>query len=164
MENLRVRDLMTEDVVTVLPGTDTETARDLMAEGDLRHLIVVDAEGDLAGLVSHRDLLRSALIERADVPLYVERELLEETRVRDVMVSPVQTTEPEQGVAEAAQTLFDEKIGCLPVVEGGRVVGILTESDFVRWFAYGPRRRREPSPQIAATILTSDAAWAPLGE
>lgn len=164
MNDLRVRDLMTEDVVLVRPETDTETARDLMAEHGLRHLIVVDDEGDLVGIVSHRDLLRNALIERTDVPLYVERELLRRTPARDVMISPVRTVDPQQDVAEAAQTLFDEKIGCLPVVEGGRVVGILTESDFARWFAYGSRPRQEPSPRIMASVLTSDAAWAPLGE
>jgi CBS domain-containing protein len=164
MEMLRVRELMTEDLVTVLPETETAVAWDLMGERDLRHLIVVDEEGDLLGVVSHRDLLRNALIERADVPLFVERELLQRTRVRDVMVSLVLTAEPEQDAAEAARTLFDEKIGCLPVVEGRRVVGILTESDFVRWFAYGARPRREPAPEMAAAVLTSDAAWAPLGE
>lgn len=164
METLRVRELMTEDPVTVLASEETGTAWDLMGERDLRHLIVVDADKDLLGVVSHRDLLRNALIERADVPLSLERELLQRTHIRDVMVSLVLTAEPEQDAAEAARTLFDEKIGCLPVVEGKRVVGILTESDFVRWFAYGARPRREPPPELAAAVLTSDAAWAPPGE
>jgi acetoin utilization protein AcuB len=166
MKKLRVRDLMSWDVVTVLPDVDTETAWDLMSERQLRHLVVVDPEGDLLGIVSHRDLLRHALIEQADVPRYVERELLAGTRVQEVMVEPVETVDPEQDIAEAARILFEGKIGCLPVVEGSSVVGILTESDFVRWFAYGPRAENEEplSPGRAASLLASSEAWPTLAE
>jgi CBS domain-containing membrane protein len=131
----RVRDMMTTEVATVHPETDVETAYDEMTERDVRHLVVVDHEGDLLGIVSHRDLLRNALIERADVPLYVEREVLGRARVREVMITAVETADPEQDLAEAARLMFENKIGCLPVVEGRRVVGILTEADFVRSFA-----------------------------
>ena len=160
MKTLRVRDLMTWEVVTVLPDADTDTAWDLMTSRQLRHLIVVDRDGELLGVVSHRDLLRHALIEQADLPLYVERELLERTRVRDVMVQPVVTADPEQDAAEAARNLFDNKIGCLPVVEGSRVTGILTESDFVRWFGYGSRAVETPlAPEAVGARLASGDAW-----
>jgi CBS domain-containing protein len=169
MKKLQVRDLMTWEVTTVLPDTDTEEAWNLMSDRQLRHLVVVDREGELLGVVSHRDLLRHALIEQADVPRYVERELLARTCVRDVMVQPVVTAEPDQDVAEAARNLFDNKIGCLPVVEGGRVVGILTEADFVRWFGYGPRVGEEPqsletAPETVGARLASAEAWPSLGE
>jgi CBS domain-containing protein len=149
MEDLRVRDLMSWDVVTVLPATDTEAAWDLMSDRQLRHLIVVDRDGDLVGVVSHRDLLRHGLIEQVDLPRYLERELLAGTTVRDVMVQEVLTADPEQDLAEAARNLFDNKIGCLPVVEGSRIVGILTESDFVRWFGYGSR---SDEPIVTAAV------------
>jgi CBS domain-containing protein len=165
MKGLRVRDLMSWDVVTVLPDTDAQTASDLMAEGELRHLVVVDSDGDLLGVVSHRDLLRRSLVEQADVPRYVERELLARTSVRDVMVGPVLTADPDQEVDEAARALFENKIGCLPVVEGSRVVGILTESDFVRWFGYGPTlEKKSPAPERAASLLASPEAWPSLAE
>ena len=168
MKTLRVRDLMTWEAVTVLPDTDTETAWDLMSGRQLRHLIVVDRDGELLGVVSHRDLLRHALIEQADLPPYVERELLGRTCIRDVMVQPVVTADPEQDAGEAARSLFDNKIGCLPVVEGSRVTGILTESDFVRWFGYGSR----PAEAVAAPFeaeavgarLASPEAWPSLIE
>lgn len=167
MKELRVRDLMTWDVAIVLPDTEAETAWTLMNERGLRHLVVVDRDGDLAGVVSHRDLLRNALIEQPDLPRFVERELLQRTRVREVMTSPVETADPEQDVGSAARTLFDNKLGCLPVVEGGRVVGILTESDFVRWFGYGPqphRARAEPMAEEVGTKLSSREAWPSLVE
>lgn len=165
MDALRVRDLMTWGAVTVLPDMDTEEARDLMDERQLRHLIVVDQDGDLVGVVSHRDLLRHALIEQADLPPYVERELLARHRVREVMIQPVVTADPEQDLAEAARNLFDNKIGSLPVVEGGRVTGILTESDFVRWFGYGARPEQAPAaPEMVGLKLTSGAAWPALAD
>lgn len=165
MKTLRVQDLMTWEVVTVQPDTDTEEAWDLMSDRQLRHLIVVDQDGELMGVVSHRDLLRHALVEQADLPRYVERELLARTPVRDVMVEPVMTASPEQDAAEAARNLFDNKIGCLPVVEGNRVVGILTESDFVRWLGYGSRPVEAPfAPDTVGAKLASGDAWPSLAE
>ena len=55
----------------------------------------------------------------------------------DIMTTDVETIDPEADVREAAQILYDNKIGCLPVVEGSRLVGILTEADFVRLMAQG---------------------------
>ncbi len=160
METLKVRDLMTWDVVTVLPDMDTETAWNLMTERDVRHMVVVDTEGDLLGVVSHRDLLRHALIEQPELPPFVERELLKSTRVREVMVSPVLTAEPEQDAGEAARVLFENKIGCLPVVEGNHVVGILAESDFVRWFGFSHRPApAERRPEAVGAALSRDEAW-----
>lgn len=134
MNELRVRDLMTEKVVSVRPQDSVEKIYDAMAERNIRHLAVIDEEGDLVGLVSHRDLLRNANIERSDLPLSVQRELMRRMRVEEVMTSEVETTEPELLLSEAAQVMFENKFGCLPVVEGWRVVGILTESDFVKYF------------------------------
>ncbi len=135
MNELRVRDLMTENVLSVRPGDTVDRIYDAMAERGIRHLTVIDADGDLVGVVSHRDLLRHALIERPDLPLFVQRALLRRTKVEDIMTSEVETAEPDTPLAEAALIMFDNKLGCLPVVEGCRVVGILTESDFVRWFS-----------------------------
>jgi CBS domain-containing protein len=137
MAELRVRDLMSENVVSVRPSDSVEKIYDSMSERSIRHIAVIDAEGDLVGLVSHRDLLRHALIERPDLPLFVQRALLRRTKVEEIMTSEVETAEPDGPLADAARTMFDNKLGCLPVVEGWRVVGILTESDFVRYFSRG---------------------------
>lgn len=130
-----VRDLMTEDVHTLRPADDLATLRDLLYEHDVRHAPVVDAEGDLVGLVSQRDLLRNVLTDQADVPLTVQHASLAEKRVADIMVTAVATVEPDASLQAAAQVLYDYKYGCLPVTEGSRLVGILTEADFVRFFA-----------------------------
>ncbi len=137
MSELRVRDLMTEDVLAVLPNDSLTTIRDLMTQRDIRHMPVVDDDGELVGLVTKRDLLRNSLIEQGDVPHFVEDVILETIRAGDLMNTAVDAIDPDADIREAAEIMFDNKYGCLPVVEGRRLVGILTEADFVRLFAVG---------------------------
>jgi CBS domain-containing membrane protein len=92
----------------------------------------VDREGDLVGLVTHRDLSRSVLGRLEDVPMSVERDVLRTRRIREIMTTEPDTVEPDLALKEAAAILLENKIGCLPVVEGMHLVGILTEADFVR--------------------------------
>jgi CBS domain-containing membrane protein len=125
---------MTDKVLSVRPGESVDKIYDAMTERSIRHITVIDDDGDLVGVVSHRDLLRHSLIERSDLPLFVQKAILKRTRVEEVMTSEVETAEPDQPVKEAAQVMFENKFGCLPVVEGWRVVGILTEADFVKYF------------------------------
>ncbi len=133
--DLRVRDLMTPGVVSVRPEDSVAAAYELMLDNRFRHLVVIDPDGDLIGLVTHRDLLRHSLIERAELPLSLQRTVMRRILVEEVMTSEVETAEAGQLLAEAALIMFQNKYGCMPVVEGSRVVGILTESDFVRFFA-----------------------------
>ena len=137
MSDLRVRDLMTAEVVTTRPGDTLARLRDLMIDLDVRHMPVIEGDADLVGLVSQRDLLRNHLIEQPDVPAFIEDAILERLLVRDLMTTGVVSTEPDSDIREAAQIMYDNKYGCLPVVEGNRLVGILTESDFVRFMAEG---------------------------
>lgn len=135
MNELRVRDLMTPDVVTVRPDDKVAMAYELMLDNRFRHLVVIDEDGELVGLLTHCDLLRYALIERPELPLNLQLGILKRIRVEEVMTSEVETTEPDQWLDKAALVMFENKYGCLPVVEGSRLVGILTEADFVRFFA-----------------------------
>ena len=137
MNDLRVRDLMTPNVVTVRPDDSIATAYELMLDHRFRHLIVIDEDGDLVGLLTHRDLLRNSLIERAGLPLSFQKDVMQQIRVEEVMTSEVETAEPVQWLQEAALIMYETKYGCLPVIEGSRPVGILTEADFVRFFAAG---------------------------
>ena len=134
MNELRVRDLMTSNVITVQPEDSVARAYDLMLDHGIRHLVVIDGDGDLVGLVSHRDLLRHSLIERAGMPLSLQRNAMKRVRIEDAMTTEVETADAGQLLQEAALVMFENKLGCLPVVEGSRVVGIVTESDFVRVF------------------------------
>jgi CBS domain-containing membrane protein len=129
-----VRDLMSEPVFTLQPGDDLEALYDLMDAHHVRHVPVVDRDGDIVGLVTQRDLARSALGAQDALPLSTQQEILRRRRVLEIMATEVETVEPDQDLRTAAEILLENKIGCLPVVEGRHVVGILTESDFVRQY------------------------------
>ncbi len=137
MSAMRVKDLMSDKVLAALPGDSVEVLFNLMEDHRIRHVPVVDEDGDLVGLVTHRDLLRGAVVEQPDLPRYVERAVRQRLRVRDLMVAEPLSVGPDTDLREAAQVLLDNKFGCLPVVEGSRLVGILTEADFVRLMASG---------------------------
>jgi CBS domain-containing membrane protein len=147
--NLRVRDLMTADVLTVRPEDSLATLRDLMDDAHIRHVPVVAEDGSLAGLVSERDLLRRASTADADIPVSVQADVFAGVSVREIMTWDVETTESDENVATAAQIMLDNKYGCLPVVDGGALVGILTEADCVRFMA-GSGEAHEPRPGAGA--------------
>lgn len=136
-DDMLVRDLMTSEVFALTPGDSIVAVRDLMHDHGVRHIPVVDDQGDLVGLVSHRDLLRNSLIERTDVPDFVETDMLSRLKVEDVMTGSVERIGPDTELREAAEIMFENKFGCLPVTEGQRLIGILTEADFVRLMAVG---------------------------
>jgi len=127
-----VRELMTERVFTLRPSDSLAALEDLMDARRVRHVPIVDRDGDLVGLVSHRDLASGVLGRLDDVPISVGRDILRGRRVREIMTSEPETVDPDTPLAEAASMLLENKIGCLPVVEGAHLVGILTEADFVR--------------------------------
>jgi len=132
MRPLLVRDLMSEEVFTLGPQDDLTFLYDLTDAEHIRHVPVVGEEGELEGLVTHRDLLRSALSGTAGLPLSLQRESLRRRTVREIMITAVETIEPDRPVGDAAQIMLDNQYGCLPVLEGRKLVGILTEADFVK--------------------------------
>lgn len=134
MGTKQVRDLMTDHVFTLRPQDDVETLYDLMDTRHVRHVPIVDREGDLVGLVTQRDLSRSVLGPQDELPLSMQQELRRRRKVREIMATEVDTIEPDEDLKTAAEMLIENKIGCLPVVEGEHLVGILTESDFVRQY------------------------------
>ena len=123
---------MTDRVFTLQPNDDLETLYDLMDAHHIRHVPIVDRDGDIVGLVTQRDLPRSALGSQDTLPLSMQQEILRRRRVREIMATEVETVEADESLSTAAQMLLENKIGCLPVVEGEHLVGILTEADFVR--------------------------------
>lgn len=136
MSPLRVRDLMTEGVFAVGVEDDLATVSDLMDERNIRHAPVVQ-DGRLIGLISHRDLLRYALKGQVGTPPEVERANQLLLTAGEIMTRDVATAAPDEDIRGAARVMIENKYGCLPVVEGSRLVGILTESDFVRFLAAG---------------------------
>ena len=132
-----VGDVMIHDVFTLEHNEKLSVADDVMRLGRIRHIPVVDEEGTVVGVVSQRDLFFNALLRALGYGSYASQKTLEEYRVKDAMHEPVITCEPDTPLSQAARTMLEKKIGCLPVLEGGRLVGIVTESDFVALIARG---------------------------
>ncbi len=137
MTRLQVRDLMTRGVFAVNVDDDLETVSNLMDERSIRHAPVVDGAGGLLGLVTQRDLLRNSLKGQTGLPPEAERQARLQITAGEIMVRNVVTASPGQDIRDAARIMLDNKFGCLPVLEGQRLVGIVTESDFVRLLASG---------------------------
>ena len=133
---MNVADLMTEDVRTVGPEDTLLDVYDVMSELNVRHVPVVD-DGELVGLVSHRDLLKGALGDVGDMPVTTQRNFLATQPVDVAMMRGAESVGPDTSLQEAASLMLENKFGCLPVTEGSRLVGILTEADFVRLVAQG---------------------------
>jgi CBS domain-containing protein len=139
---MRVRDVMTTDVTTVPPDTDLRDVAALLVRERISGLPVVDGE-TVIGVVSERDILFKErpsnglqrgvlawLMDEGDLMLKIEA-----TTAQLAMTSPPITIGPERNVADAAALMLEERISRLPVVEGRRLVGIVTRHDLVRAFA-----------------------------
>lgn len=127
-----VRDVMTPDVVTLERNEKLVVADDVMRLGRIRHLPIVDEEGKLVGIVTQRDLFHSALLRALGYGTHAERGVLDIVVVKEAMHTAVETTTPDTDIRAAARAMLEKKIGCLVVVDGERIAGILTESDFVK--------------------------------
>jgi acetoin utilization protein AcuB len=128
---LQVKDSMAREVTTLSPGDTAGDALALCRERRIRHLPVVE-DGILVGIVSDRDL-RSATPAFGDP---ARASALAEIRVGDVMAREVITADPEDPIDDAANTMRERRINCLPVVEGGELVGIITSSDVMESLVY----------------------------
>lgn len=125
---MKLRDLMKTRVTTIAPDENLHLADGIMALGGLRHLPVVSG-GALVGILTHRDILRAPttfLGFATDA-----RAVLRALTARDVMTREVVTIDAEATVQAAAERLLKHKVGCLPVLEGGALVGIVTTSDLL---------------------------------
>jgi acetoin utilization protein AcuB len=137
---MRVRELMTKRPITIDPEAPVATAVATMRERSIRHLPVVDADGALIGMVSDRDVRDAVLgpVFAEYLSLSARRRLrglsqaLEDLRVRDVMTWGAVTVTSGAPVEQAAAMMFEARISALPVVESGRLVGIVTERDVLR--------------------------------
>jgi CBS domain-containing protein len=131
-EPLEVRHLMTPVVRTLHREDHLDLADELMAGQRIRHLPVVDERGRVCGVVSQRDLFRGALAKALGYGRTAERKLHSALRVAEVMSPKVVTIGPFEPLANAARLMLEHKIGCLPVVDGEKLLGIVTEADFLR--------------------------------
>ena len=102
-----------------------------MRLGRIRHLPVLDDDQCLIGILTQRDLFRGALARALGYGTHAQQKLLGQLIVKEVMTTNPVTIGPDASLAEAAAVMIQHKIGCLVVMEGEKLVGVLTEGDFV---------------------------------
>jgi acetoin utilization protein AcuB len=126
-----VSDWMTKKVFTINPDESVTDAVRLMRDNGIRHLPVV--KGDkLKGIISDRDIKEFTPSAATTLDVYELHYLLAKTKVKEIMKGKVVATTPDTPIEEAAMLLYDSLIGCLPVVESGRLAGIISDRDVFR--------------------------------
>jgi acetoin utilization protein AcuB len=121
-----VADAMSRDPVTIGPDAGVAAAAALMRARAVHHLPVVSDAGQLLGILTDRDVEHAAFVPALAEALAWEPRWLKAPRVRDVMTWQAVTAQPHVPLLQAALIMFQHRIGSLPVVDGGRLVGILT--------------------------------------
>lgn len=134
MSRTRVRDIMPHKLVTISESDRLSTVEDIMTLGHVRHMPVVHA-GKLVGVVSERDLLRASLSNLNEFGNEERRAFLQVVEIGRVMSTPPVVTALDTSVEDAARVMAERKIGCLPVVDGDHLLGLITETDVLRYFA-----------------------------
>jgi acetoin utilization protein AcuB len=134
-ESARVADCMTRGVATIHSDALARGAADMMRTRRIRHLPVVDRGGRLVGIVTDRDLRQVLFDPALQARAGGLAEALKAVTVRDVMTWAVLSVRPEAPLREAARIMREQKVGALPVVQTGKVVGIITEVDLLDAFA-----------------------------
>jgi CBS domain-containing protein len=123
---------MTSDPITIRSGTTLAAAKARMHHDEIRRLLVVDEDGRPVGVVSWGDIAEAWPSPFNPLEPYEVRELMARVAVDEIMTTRVRSVDPDTTITEAANLMFEHRIGALPVVENERVVGILTNSDILQ--------------------------------
>jgi CBS domain-containing protein len=134
LTGMRVRDLMQQEVRTIEESSYLDVVDELMREEAIRHLPVV-SHGRLVGVVTQRDLLRAGISSALGAAPETVEDWLCRIAVRSIMTRELLTAHPDADLRHAVELMVRARVGCLPVVEDGKLVGLLTETDCLRHLA-----------------------------
>jgi CBS domain-containing protein len=132
--DLSVGDVMTREVTSVRRNESLTHATALMETGGFRHLVVLDEDDEVVGVMSQRDIVYGPLAWSLGQGLHGYEAALERVSVKNVMHEDVRTVDPDTPLKAAARQMLERQIGCLPVLDGDSLVGIVTESDLLGLF------------------------------
>ncbi len=126
------REIMMGSPVTLKPEDSLDLANDVIALGRIRHIPVVQ-DGRLVGMITERDLIGAAASKIFGLKQASKSALLKTVKIKDVMKKRVVTVAPDTPIKEAVHLMADKKIGCVPVVSDGALVGLVTTTDVLRY-------------------------------
>ena len=127
-----VREIMMGSPVTLKPEDTLDLANDVISLGRIRHIPVLD-DGRLVGLLSERDLIGAAANQIFGLKQKSKAALLKTVLIKDIMKKKVITVSPDTPIKDAAHLMATKKIGCVPVLTEGALVGLLTTTDILRY-------------------------------
>jgi acetoin utilization protein AcuB len=150
---------MTSPAITIGPDLGVQDAMAMMRRDKVRRYPVIDRQGNLIGIVSESDLLNASPSDATTLSVWEINYLLSKLTIEKVMTKNVITITRDTPIEEAARIMADNKVGGLPVVEGNKVVGIVTETNLFRIFLelFGARAKG-----IRLSVLVTDepgALW-----
>ena len=129
---MRIKDVMTKNPITVESETLVWDAQKIMKEHNIRRLPIVD-KGKLVGIITQHDLLEASPSPATSLSIYELNYLLSKMKVKDIMKKNPVTLTPDTPFEEALRIGQEKKIGSFPMVDNGKLVGITTESDIIRF-------------------------------
>lgn len=132
----QLSEIMSRSLITVDKNASLRRARRILDRHRIRHLLVMDGKR-LVGIVTDRDLRQAAPSSKSPLTTREREEFMDELKVAEVMSRKLITASPDTTVREAARVMVSEKIGCLPVVNGNQLVGIVTETDLLEVLVRG---------------------------
>ena len=161
-----VKNRMSRHPITVTADVHVDEALKMMRDNKVRRLPVIDKDGQLVGIVSEMDLLYASPSPATSLSVYEIHYLMARITVQDVMTKEVISIEEDTPLEEAARIMVDNKIGGLPVVRNGTLVGIITETDLFKIFLelLGAREKgvrltlQVPNEKGALASITSQIA------
>lgn len=127
-----VRDIMMGSPVTLKPDDTLDLASDIISLGRFRHVPVVE-NGQLIGIISESDLMGAAAVRIFGLKQKSKSALLKSVLIKDIMKKRVVTVEPDTPIKDAAHLMADKKIGCVPVLSEGALVGLVTTTGVLRY-------------------------------
>ena len=136
-----VRSWMTEKIITITPQTTLPEAQRIMFEHKIRRLPVLKSE-KLVGIVTLGDIREAKPSDATTLSIYELNYLMDRLTARDFMTPNPITVSPDAPIGEAARLMVEHKVGALPVVDQGKLVGIITETDFCYWLMLQPEQVR----------------------
>ncbi len=145
-----VRERMSRPVITVHPETSMQDALDLMREEHVRRLPVVNKRGQLVGIISEKDLFKASPSNATTLSVYEMHDLLRKITIEQIMTHDVVTVNEDTPLEEAARIMADCNVSGLPVLQGGKLIGLITETDLFKTFLelFGARE-----PGVRLTVL-----------
>src|SRR5215475_13830174 len=133
---MRIHEVMTPAPFTVAPSLSVLEARSEMTRRSIRHLLVTD-HSVLVGIVTDRDIRLALPSPATSLSIWEVNYLVARLTVGEIMTKTVITVDPDRDIRDAARLMIEHKIGALPVALGGRLLGIVTETDLLRALALG---------------------------